>query len=230
MSSDGSPEETTLHGLDEGIALALRAQDSGEWKPVVDWLAQHPEHAEALARFVSDGDRVGRAVNTPQPAARVGTLLGDYELLKVLGNGTTGVVYRANDRRLSREVAVKVVCTAGMSLAELARARFEAEAMAGLNHPNIVALFEFGETTTEMYFAMPEMTGSLAAWLASLGPDRLLTPKQAAEIVRDVALGVHHAHQSGLIHRDLKPANVLLTRRARRTWRTSAWRGEQTPQ
>ena len=206
-----SPEETAPHGLSEGIALVCRAQDSGAWKPVADWFARNPERAESLARFIGGDRQLGRAVSPPQAAARVGSRLGEYELIEVLGHGAMGVVYRAIDR-LKRTVAVKVVEIAGLAPADLSRVRFEAEAMAGLNHPNVVPLYAYGETETELYFAMPLMSDSLAKWLKNLGPDRLLDPKTAAEIVRDVALGVHHAHQSGLIHRDLKPANILLDR------------------
>src|SRR3954470_10761278 len=129
MSAEPSPDQTAPHGLDEGIALALRAQDSGEWKPVVDWLARHPGFAEQLARFVGGERELDRAVNPPLPAARAGTGLRGFRLTECLGSGTWGTVYRATDRRHAREVAVKVVRTAGVAAAELARLRFEAEAM-----------------------------------------------------------------------------------------------------
>jgi serine/threonine-protein kinase len=211
MSLEPPADDTAPHGLDEGIGLALRAQDSGDWKPVVDWLAQNPALAERLARFVGGERDLSRALSPPRPAAAPGTVLGNYELVEQLGRGAMGVVYRARDQRVPREVAVKVIRTEGMSDTELGRVRFEAEAMADLHHPNVVPLFDFDETPDQMFFAMPLMPGgSLAKRLKDLGPDRCLPPKEAAGIVRDVALGVHHAHQRGLIHRDLKPANVLL--------------------
>ncbi len=209
MSAEPSPDRTAPHGLDEGIELACRAQDAGDWKPVVEWLARHPAFAESLARFMGGDRRLEHVVNPPQPVARAGTVLGNFELVERLGSGAMGDVFQAR-RRVGRDVAVKVVRTAGMSEAERARVRFEVEAMAGLSHPNVVPLFEYGETDSELYFAMPLMTDSLANWLKGLGPDRQLAPARAAEIVRDIARGVHHAHQHGLIHRDLKPANILL--------------------
>ncbi len=82
--------------------------------------------------------------------------------------------------------------------------------MAGLKHPNVVSVYSSGEVDGEPYFAMELLPRSLGGWLAGLGPERCLRPNRAAELVRDIARGVHHAHQRGLIHRDLKPTNVLL--------------------
>jgi serine/threonine-protein kinase len=212
MHTDPTPDETAPHGLDEGRALVNRARDTGAWEPVIGWLAKNPALAEPLARYIRFDRLMERAVSPPQPAARVGTVLGDFELLEEIGRGAMGAVYRARQLSPDRLVAVKVVPVAGLSAVELARARFEAEAMSRLSHPNVVPLYHFGETDTELYFAMPLLTGgSLAAWVKGAGPDRSLKPARAAEIVRDIALGVHHAHRAGgLIHRDLKPANVLL--------------------
>jgi serine/threonine-protein kinase len=106
---------------------------------------------------------------------------------------------------------MKLVRTgAALSADDLTRFRFEAESAAGLDHPHVVRVFAFGEADGVPYLVMPLMGGgSLAQWLKELGPDRRLPPKVAAGLVRDVALGVHHAHLRGLIHRDLKPGNVL---------------------
>lgn len=151
-----------------------------------------------------------REFSPPPAPARAGSVLGDYELREEIGHGAMGVVHRAFDR-LKREVAVKIVRPgAALSAEERAHFRFEAEAMAGLNHPNVVSVYAYGEANGEPYFAMELLPRSLGEWLESLGPDRCLRPTRAAELVRDIALGVHHAHQRGLIHRDLKPANVLL--------------------
>ena len=208
MSPDISPNETAPHGTDEGIALAFRAQDDGNWKPLVDWLARNPDSAATVARFLGGDRDVGRAVNPPRPAARVGTVLGEYELLEVLGRGQMGVVYRGVNRRIGQQVAVKVIETAGLTEGARARVRFEVEALAGLSHKNVVPLYASGETDTELYFVMPLLAGGSLQALIARGHQ--LTPTRVAELVRAIALGVHHAHQHGLLHRDLKPANVML--------------------
>lgn len=212
MSVEPNLDETTPHfGLEEGRALVNRAKDTGAWDAVITWLAHHPDLAEQLARYIRFDQLMEGAVS-PAATARVGAVLGDFELLEEIGRGAMGVVYKARQVSLERIVAVKVVPIAGLRETDLARVRFEADAMAGLSHRNVVLLYGFGKTAAEMYFAMPLMSGSLAKRMKDLGPDRQLSPREAAEIVRDIALGAHHAHQSGLIHRDLKPANILLDR------------------
>jgi serine/threonine-protein kinase len=208
VSPDPSPNDNAPRATDEGIALAFRAQDDGDWKPLVDWLTRNPENAETVVRFPGGDRDVGRVVNPPCPAARAGTVLGDYELLEVLGRGRMGVVYRGVNRRVGHEVAVKVIETAGLTDAQRARVRFEVEALAGLSHKNVVPLYASGETDTELYFVMPLLAGGSLQALIARGHQ--LTLARVAELVRDIALGVHHAHQHGLLHRDLKPANVML--------------------
>jgi WD40 repeat protein len=132
-----------------------------------------------------------------------------YEVLGVLGRGGTGVVYKARQRGLNRVVALKVVLAGGhASPAELSRFRAEAEAVARLQHPNIVQVHEVGEHRGLPFFSLEFCAGgSLAQRLD--GPP--LEPGQAAGLVEVLARAVHHAHQNGVVHRDLKPANVLLS-------------------
>jgi WD40 repeat protein len=118
-----------------------------------------------------------------------------------------GVVYKARQRALNRLVAVKVVPPGSHTDADdLARFRAEAEAIARLQHPNIVQVFEVGEHAGRPYCVMEYVAGSLQQRLAG-GP---LPPEQAATLLEDVARGAQAAHQSGVVHRDLKPANILL--------------------
>ena len=212
--ADTPPADETIdfHSLEGGVALVLEAEDGGDWRPLVRWLAGNPELAGEVAQFVIDQDRMRGAVPARAVAPDLtGSALGDYELGERLGGGTFGDVYRARHRRIAHEVAIKLVRAAGMSAVGRARARFEAEAMAGLDHPNVVPLLHHGETESVLYFVMPLMSGTLADRLRERGPNGL-SPDEAARVVRDIARGVHHAHQRELIHRDLKPANVLLDR------------------
>jgi tetratricopeptide (TPR) repeat protein len=131
-----------------------------------------------------------------------------YEVLGELGRGGMGVVYKARDQRLGRDVALKVL-VAGEHAAGEGRERFrrEAEAVAALQHPNIVQVFEVGEHRGLPYLALELVEGESLARRLAAAP---LRPRPAAELVETLARAVHHAHQRGVVHRDLKPANVLV--------------------
>jgi serine/threonine-protein kinase len=198
--------------VEAGIALVLRAEDGGDWKPVAEWLARHPEAAPEVDGFLAVQQKlrpVVGAVAEPVPVPS-GTTIGRYVLGEEIGRGGAAIVYRAFDPKFNRDIALKLVRTGEASAAERARFLYEAKMVAALRHPNIVTVYDFSEEGAVPYIAMPLMSGSLAKRLKDLGPDRRLPAKEAAEIVRAVALGVHHAHQRGLIHRDLKPGNFLL--------------------
>ncbi|MEZ0228530.1 MAG: serine/threonine-protein kinase [Planctomycetota bacterium] len=130
---------------------------------------------------------------------------GPYEVLAELGQGSMGVVYRALDRRLHREVALKVLH--GSPDAD-ASTRFvtEARAIARLRHPNVVSLHDAGVWDGHRVLVLELVEGCLRDHLRR----GVLAPRDAAALVRDLARGVHAAHQSGILHRDLKPANVLI--------------------
>jgi tetratricopeptide (TPR) repeat protein len=119
-----------------------------------------------------------------------------------------GVVYRARQLHPARPVALKMIRSEGRPPHQaLARFRAEAEAIARLNHPNIVQIYEVGECQGRPFFSLEFVEGST---LADQAAGAALPPRQAAELVEALARAMHHAHQCGLIHRDLKPENVLL--------------------
>ena len=133
---------------------------------------------------------------------------GDYELLEEIAHGGMGVVYRARQISLNRIVAVKMLLFGQFAgKAAFDRFRAEAETAARLQHPNIVAIHEIGETDGQPYFSMDYVAGRN---LADLVRDRPLPARQAAGYVRKIAQAVHYAHTQGVLHRDLKPANVLI--------------------
>jgi WD40 repeat protein/tRNA A-37 threonylcarbamoyl transferase component Bud32 len=131
-----------------------------------------------------------------------------YEIIEELGRGGMGVVYKARQLRLNRLVALKMVL-AGDHADQTSRIRFlaEAEAVARLQHPHIVQLFESSQHEGLPYFTLEYVSGgSLARKIGGVP----LPPRQAADLLERVARAAHHAHEHGIVHRDLKPANVLL--------------------
>ncbi len=136
--------------------------------------------------------------------------LGRFLIRRELGRGSFGVVYLAYDPRLRRELALKVPRGEVLLASEL-RARFRNEAMAaaGLDHPNIVPVYEAGEEGPCCFIASAYCPGiTLAAWLR--GRTRVVPHQIAAKLVATLAEAVEHAHRRGVLHRDLKPSNVLL--------------------
>jgi len=142
-----------------------------------------------------------------------GARLGPYEILAPLGAGGMGEVYRARDTRLGREVAIKVLPERFADDAE-AMARFdrEARAVAGLSHPNILALFDTGREG-DVAFAVTELLEGET--LREELREGRLAPRRAADYARQIADGLSAAHDKGIVHRDLKPENLFVTRDGR---------------
>lgn len=147
---------------------------------------------------------------TPQPPLG---RFGRYVLLERLGEGGMGVVYRARDPNLDREVALKVVSRSAGADESCYRdlvLRFlrEARAAAGLTHPNIVAVHDVGEEGGTPYFTQELVPGRS---LDRIVADRPLSPEESLHVVAAAARGLHHAHVHGIIHRDVKPANLIVS-------------------
>jgi Tol biopolymer transport system component len=139
-----------------------------------------------------------------------GAKLGHFEIVGLLGRGGMGEVYRARDSRLKRDVAIKVLPAALARDADrIARFEREARAAAGLNHPNIVAIYETGREGDTYWIASELVAGESLAKVMERGP---IPVGKAVEIATQIAGGLAAAHAAGIVHRDLKPANLMLAR------------------
>ncbi len=141
-----------------------------------------------------------------------GEKVGPYEVVSQLGEGGMGEVYRANDSRLHRAVALKLIGLTGSSDSSADRLRrFEQEArsIAALNHPNIIAIYDVG-THGEVPFLVTELLeGETLRERLNRGP---IPVRKAIEIATQIAQALSAAHERGIVHRDLKPENIYLTK------------------
>ena len=151
------------------------------------------------------------AARADAPAPRM--QIGRYEIIAPLGSGGFGLVYRAFDPTLRRPRALKIPRPEVLeSPAKRQRFLSDAVALARLDHPNVVRVYDADLCGGICYIAMEICEGgSLADWLKGLPLDEAIPPRWAAELVEQIAGGVEHAHERGIYHRELKPGNILLT-------------------
>jgi serine/threonine protein kinase len=142
-------------------------------------------------------------------ALSAGTILGPYEIVAPLGAGGMGEVYRANDTRLDRVVAIKIL-PASIAADPLAKQRFEREAktISSLNHPNICVLYDMRHQDGLDYIVMECVEGESLAKRLEKGP---LPLEQTLKYGAQIADALDKAHRNGIVHRDLKPGNIMLT-------------------
>ena len=138
--------------------------------------------------------------------------LGRYEIMREVGHGAMGVVYEAIDPNIGRRVALKTIRagTLGTNAEEVAkRFKNEARAAGGLNHPNIVTIYDADEQNGILYLAMEFLPGVTLDVL--LHAEQILKPGRAVDIVRQVCAGLEYAHSKGVVHRDIKPGNIMVS-------------------
>jgi serine/threonine-protein kinase len=182
---------------------------------------EHPHHASDLmflwgtvlvADAVGGADAVAQQDDSNSGSGtwrlNLPCAMGDFELLEEIGRGGMGIVYRANQISLNREVAVKMILRDRLATQQ-ERARFfaEAKATAKLEHPNLVPVYDVGEIDSRPYFAMKFIRGRTLSEMIQSG---LVTQRQAAAYVEQISRAVHYAHTNGVVHRDIKPSNILI--------------------
>jgi serine/threonine-protein kinase len=215
-------EDSTVYDqeLAELLSLAEDALQRGEPRELEELCQQHPEHAEELRLLLATarvaemaGDQYrqesrGDAKGATHLELSLPLYLGDYELIEEIGRGGMGVVFRARQVSLDREVAVKMI-SRGPLASDQERARFQAEAraVAQLDHPGIVPVYDVGELDSRPFFSMKLIEGETLSQRISRGP---LAAEEAVGLLVQVCRAVDYAHQNGLLHRDLKPSNILI--------------------
>jgi WD40 repeat protein len=201
-----------MRSVDQETDLLLRWQelrDQGHSVTPEELCAVHPELLDGVKRGIEKLGRLEAVRNGADSADVTLPVVSGYDILGVLGRGGMGVVYQARQSCLKRIVALKMILAGDHAgPGQLARFRREAEAVASLQHPNIVQIHEVGEAAGTPYFSLEFVDGGSLAQKAAGTPQPV---RQAAELVETLARAVHHAHEQGIVHRDLKPANVLLT-------------------
>ena len=154
-----------------------------------------------------------KVVHPPPTPAEIASLFPQLEILECLGRGGMGVVYKARQPRLNRLVALKILARDKEQDARFTE-RFtrEAQALARLNHPNIVTVHDFGEAGGHCYLVMEFVDGLNLRQLLQTGK---MKPEQALTIVPKICEALQYAHEQGIVHRDIKPENILLDKSGR---------------
>jgi hypothetical protein len=190
-------------GLISSIARPSAVLEAVDLKQIDEFLTRlHLPNAEITSSEAMSA--------TPHSAPKELDSLGRYRVVREVGRGGMGVVYAADDTRLHRLVALKVIHEARLLQPDcFARFQREAEALARLNHPNIVQVHEAGSHRGRPYLVLEFVAGgTLAHWLNG----QPQPPEVSAALIADLADAVNFAHVQGVIHRDLKPSNILLAR------------------
>ncbi len=191
--------------LRELYATAMVAEEFGQ-------LAHDDFQATMSGTPTVSTPAIGRKGSQVLPDISLGCI-GDYELLEELGRGGMGIVFRARQKSLGRIVALKMILRGNLaSEEELARFHTEAEAIAKLDHPSIVPIYEVGEWENQPYFSMRYVDGPTLSHRLVDGP---LSNHEALELIIPICDAIEHAHRQGILHRDLKPSNILLDRQGR---------------
>lgn len=186
-------------------------RDLGETVTPEDYLTRFPDLADDLTlQFALEAAIFGNTV-PPSPCFEPPThiVLPGFEILKAIGQGSSGKVYLARQLSVDRHVAIKVIPLATADARHLKRYRQEPAILSKLHHPNVVQIFDVMERGEFLYLIIEYIDGPTLAELTSGKP---MVAEEAARLARTLALALDLVHEAGILHRDLKPSNILLTR------------------
>ena len=215
------PDSEDQEELAEAISLLTERLQHGESIELSDAISRYPEFKNELTELwplvmltemasenstPTDGENPAKESELSE--SHLPTTFGDFELMEEIGRGGMGVVYRARQKSLGREVALKLILLDHLA-SDTDRARFYAEARAAarLEHPHIVPVYDLGEVQARPYISMKLIEGTTLAARLQEGPMR---GKEAAELLIPLCQAVQYAHQQSVLHRDVKPSNILI--------------------
>jgi serine/threonine-protein kinase len=215
-SADNNQEDE----LNEAVRLFVDAQLRGESLDLDQFVSNYPGREQEIRKRIKNCQQVNSLldslghVETSELEGNtvtdlVGQRLGDFEVTEVIGRGGMGVVFKARDTKLDRDVAVKAL-PAELLPNSLAQNRFrrEAKTLAALNHSNVAAIYEMVEQDDRCYLILEYVPGkTLTGYMA----ERRLTTGEVLVIARQIAQALSAVYERGVIHRDLKPGNVKIT-------------------
>lgn len=215
------PSISSLDDREEQLAVlidyALQRLHAGERPELAELTRDCPELADELKELLATAELAEEYVSkeATQPAVKTKyefsdppSSIGEYDLIEELGRGGMGIVYKARQKNLDRSVALKMMLGGTAATAQdQQRFRQEAEAVAKLDHPNIVPVYEVGETSGQLYFSMKYISGHTLAQRLQQGP---IAIKETIRIMASLCDAISEAHKHGIVHRDLKPSNILL--------------------
>jgi len=179
----------------------------GETPTKQEYLDRFPEVSKAINDALNEGDQ-RKGVFEPPTVGRLAELFPSLEIIKLIGVGGMGAVYKARQSGLDRLVALKILPEEfGHDVKFALRFTREARTLAKLNHPNIVSVYEFGNVGDTYYFLMEFVDGSTLRDIVKAGQ---LAPKHSLAIVPHLCDALQYAHDKGIVHRDIKPENILI--------------------